>query len=154
MTLNQRFGWRLFPVWLITALGFVIAVNVVFITVAEKTFPGESGEDAYDTGLKYNYVLDDEAREARLDWKIAASVVESHVTIKALDESGAAVGGEITASAVRPVGDATRVPLHFGRGEDGSFVAQETLAAGRWDVMMVINARQQVYRITKRIEVK
>ncbi len=154
ITSIQRSGWRFFPVWVIGALAVVIAVNVVFITIAEKTFPGETGGDPYDTGIKYNYVLNDAAREARMGWKITAATTGGNVVIKAQDRDGSVLSGQITAVALRPLGDPSRTPLHFWRGVDGAYHARESLAPGQWDVMTNIAARGQTYRITERLVVK
>lgn len=154
VVLKHKSGWRFFPLWIIGALGIVIAVNAVFISIAEKTFPGETGGDPYDTGIKYNYILDDAAREAGLGWKIAATVSDSHVVIRVRDRAGAPLDGVISAVALRPLGDPTRTALHFSRGEDGGYYAQETLSPGRWDVMADITADNEPYRITEHLIVK
>lgn len=45
VALPARSLWRFFPWFIAGALGFVIAVNVVMVTIALRTFPGVAEVD-------------------------------------------------------------------------------------------------------------
>jgi nitrogen fixation protein FixH len=154
MTLEQRSPWRFFPAYLILALFVVILVNIGFVVIAEKTFPGEINDNPYGIGNGYNKVLDDVARQQALGWIIGARTEEGLVIVTARAKDGTMLPAQVTAVAVRPLGDPKRTALYFSQAQDGSFQGQEALSPGQWDVMLTIHAQQTVYRATKRLVVR
>lgn len=153
--LEKYSPWRFFPLYLMLALGVVIAVNIVFITVAEKTFPGETGDDdPYDIGNNYNSVLNDVARQRALGWKIAASQADGRVIVTARAADGSVLPATVSAVASHPLGALQITDLRFVQVADGSFQAQQTLGPGRWDVRTTINLGGNMYRVTEHLLVK
>jgi nitrogen fixation protein FixH len=61
---------------LFAILGFfvaVISVNVVFIVMAVRTFPGEDVRRSYLQGLQYNATLAERREQAALGWRVNAA---------------------------------------------------------------------------------
>lgn len=62
-------GWHVLAMFG-ALFGVMLAVNILFIVLAIKTFSGET-DHAYINGLKFNETLAANARQAELGWKMA-----------------------------------------------------------------------------------
>ena len=75
--------------------GVIIAVNMVFLTYALQTFPGESMKKSYLQGLHYNDILAERAEQATLGWR--AELVEANgegvIEVRLTDAGGAPLNG-------------------------------------------------------------
>ncbi len=80
--------------------GIIIGVNIVFITMANKSFPGETVEDPYEKGVHFNDTLGERAIAAELGWKITYSLVpaqggSNQFVVKVIDADGPVDGLDI-----------------------------------------------------------
>src|SRR4051812_16256274 len=55
-------------IWLGGFFGLIMVTNVIFITVAVKTFRGEDEQKPYLQGVEYNHTLARRAEQAQLGW--------------------------------------------------------------------------------------
>ncbi len=81
---------------LLAFFGVIIVANAIFITLAVRSFPGESEEKPYIQGLNYNKVLADRAEQAALGWR--AEVVRAERT-----GDGAIIGLRLYDAADQPL---------------------------------------------------
>lgn len=135
------FGWNRFPHYLIAAMLVVVAVNVRFITIAVRSFPGEVTKQDFETSNHYDAVLERAAAQAALGYKIALRAEPGQLVLALRDRAGAAVGGAaISATIRRPLGDPDRQALHFAEIAPGQYRAAAAPGSGQWDVDLVIGA--------------
>ncbi|PHR62476.1 MAG: hypothetical protein COA47_03635 [Robiginitomaculum sp.] len=80
--------------------GIIIGVNIVFITMANKSFPGETVDDPYEKGIHFNETLGERAVAAELGWKITYSLASAEdgsnqFVVKVVDAGGPVDGLDI-----------------------------------------------------------
>ncbi len=73
--------------------GLIIAVNIVFISMANRSFPGETVQHAYDKGVRYNETLAAREQAQKLGWNITYSFARGRdgldrFTVQIADENG------------------------------------------------------------------
>lgn len=127
---------------LITASAFalVLAVNVVFITVAVRSFRGEDVPDAYSRGLAYNEALEQRAAQEALGWTAAlgtetlpTGALQIELTLKDADGQPVA-GAEAEILFRRPTHDGEDATLTLNEIAPGIHHGEVALAgAGVWD---------------------
>lgn len=129
-------------VLLYVLIGFaiVLAVNVAFIVLALRTFPGEDVRNPYEQGLQYNRTL--AARERASALGLRAEAAFSHaadnagVVIRLEREADTPVRGALMTGTIRrPTSDQFDQDLTFTEISDGVYRAPlPMLAPGQWDV--------------------
>ncbi|MEN9874292.1 MAG: hypothetical protein RL186_1189 [Pseudomonadota bacterium] len=118
--------------------GVMLAVNVLFVVLALKTFSGET-DHAYINGLKFNETLAARARQNALGWNMAlglerpvggGAVLEARLT----DKQGAPlVGAAMTGALARTTENKDDRALVFVEVGPGIYRANITdLRPGRW----------------------
>lgn len=65
-------GWHVLAVFL-GLFGVMLAVNILFVVLALKTFSGET-DHAYINGLKFNETLAAKAQQAQMGWTMSLSL--------------------------------------------------------------------------------
>jgi len=129
---------------LLAFFGVIIAANAIFITLALKSFPGETEEHPYLKGVNYNKTLAERAKQAALGWR--AEVVKAEKS-----GAGAAIGLRLFDAADRPllhlrVDGALQRPaynredttLTFKLTNQGVYLANvELLTPGAWNLSAV-----------------
>ncbi|MBN8607533.1 MAG: FixH family protein [Caulobacterales bacterium] len=130
-------GWHVLAMML-GFFGFVIAVNVVFATIAVRSFPGEDVRRSYLQGIQYNDTLAQRREQAALGWQANATLLPSadgvSLEVVLRDREGAPIdGADITGEMQWPTTDSfDRTTTFVARGE-GRYVAQlGDLHPGRW----------------------
>lgn len=156
---------------LIAFFAIVAAVNAVFITLSLRTFPGVETDDAYRKGLAWDRELDAAAAQRALGWKVTVSwqsaapasatgqeqtQVSGHITVRAEDRAGAALGGlaaDITFR--RAVHEGEDRHLALAETIPGLYAADVALpGSGDWRVIVRLRkAKKLLYRIDQRINV-
>jgi nitrogen fixation protein FixH len=116
--------------------GAVIGINVIFITEALKSFPGEDEVRSYAQGLKYNATLADRAQQAALGWRASARLTPdadgARVEIQMTDRDGAALDNlSLTGTLRRPV-DAREDVVFVPKGHGRYVAAPSSIAPGQW----------------------
>ncbi len=130
-------GWHVLAMML-GFFGFVIAVNVVFATIAVRSFPGEDVRRSYLQGIQYNDTLAQRREQAALGWQANAALLSSvdgaTLEVELRDRDGAPINGaNLTGEMQWPTTDSfDRATTFVARG-DGRYVAQlGDLHPGRW----------------------
>ncbi len=167
-------GWW-YPWLFVGGMLIVVAVNLVLITVAIRTFPGLTTEDAYRKGLVYNQTLAaaeaQDARGWRLDLTISppspgnaagaappAAEAGDDVAVVArfADQAGQPLSRlAVDAFFVRPLGDGTDIVVALE--DSGGGVYRGTLArplGGQWDVRVHARRGDETFQQTHRIVLK
>ena len=73
---RRRPGWW-YPYIYVGAFGVVVAVNMVFMASAIRTFSGISTDQAYEKGLKYNQQIAAARSQEQLGWSLKPEVQAS-----------------------------------------------------------------------------
>ena len=153
---GTRSAWRFYPLGLAAAMGFVMVVNAGMVWGALSTFPGAASNDGFDESNIYNRVLDAVDKQNALGWSLSAASHEGRAVLHLRDRDGRPLAGAaIEAAALRPLGPAHDMALHFHPAADGTYVADAALPLpGQWDLMLrAVQGGQEVW-VTRRILVK
>lgn len=125
----------------IAFFGVIIAANVVFITQAVRTFPGEDVRRSYVQGLNYNETLADREAQAALGWRAAAALRRDDqgaalIEVLLIDRDGRPIEDAALEGALRrPVEARDDQALVFTPQGEGRYVAAVAdLAPGQWDL--------------------
>ena len=126
-------GWHVLA-GMIGFFGTIIAVNIVFISLAVGSFPGESMKKAYVQGLEYDEVLEARAEQARIGWTAVVNLDVDHLLLAVEDEGGLPVGGLSLAGVLQhPADMALDHPLVFTEVRPGVYSADVAgLGEGLW----------------------
>jgi len=148
----QKSKWRFFPYAAIGALTVVIVVNSAMISLAVTGFPGAVDEHAFNTGNRYNEIMDAAKKQAALGWRLRAKTQDRNVTLELLDREGHALSGAaITAIAARPVGPASSTALSF-QSSDAGYVSTSALPEeGRWDLSVTASIGDAKFETIQRV---
>jgi nitrogen fixation protein FixH len=153
-------NYRWIPWAIIGSLLVVVAVNGGLVYFALASWPGLTNDHAYSSGLKYNNVLDEAAKEARLGWKLEIDFVSDgagthsgKLAVAARDKDGHPLEGlSFRVELIRPIEQMAPVPVTLRAGSNGHYVSAVTLPRpGQWDVYLVAERDGQVYRTGRRI---
>jgi len=145
----------LFPM----GLGLVIAVNMVLLFFALRTFPGLVVSNAYERGRGYGAEIERTEAQEALGWSLDVrhDVGSGRLVVHCADAQGQAIAGlSVSAIADRPVGRLVTVPVPLapiGATQfAGTFMPD---AHGAWDI--TVTARDpagHVFRATRRVVVR
>lgn len=128
---------------LYTLIGFflvVLAANVIFISLAVRTFPGEKEEKSYLQGLNYNDRLATRSEQAALGWKGTITVAslngdEATIRLSFKDRAGAPLRGlRISGVLSRPATDANDTIVSFTPIGDGDYEVVVPAGKGVWNL--------------------
>jgi nitrogen fixation protein FixH len=123
--------------------GIVIAVNLVFVTLAIDTFTGVTTANPYKEGLAYNQVL--AARDAQRDlgWQgavgfAAAGSGRERISVALSDAAGSPLTGlQLDGSLRRPTNEGLDRPLAWRETAPGRYQAEVALPQrGNWDLVV------------------
>lgn len=119
---------------LIGFFGVTIAVNVLFITLALRTFSGEDTPRSYVQGLEYNEVIEARRMQAEIGWQAAVYLEDEQVFVALESAEGEPVSGVFLEGRLRhPADTALDRPLAFHEREPGVYVAEaRDLPEGVW----------------------
>ena len=140
---------RMVLVGMILFFGVISAVNGVFMYFALDTFPGLTDDNAYKHGIDYNKTLADGERQAALGWRTDATLKNGNVEVAFMDKTGAQlIGAEMTAVAVRPVGDPYRTEIVLKEIAPGVYVgAFVPPLQGRWKTTIEASVAGEPFRV-------
>jgi nitrogen fixation protein FixH len=128
-------GWHVLAA-MVAFFAVIISVNVVFITLALDSFPGEDTRRSYVQGLAYNEVLEDRQAQAALGWTASANLTEDRVLIEVRGPDGMAVEAlRLTGSLRHPADMGLDRSLTFTEVRAGVYAAGVSdLPEGRWEL--------------------
>lgn len=147
---------------LVILLGFflaIVAVNMVFLTYALRTFPGQQVEKSYLQGLRYNDRLAEKARQDALGWEVSVETValasdSASIILTFADSRGQPVVGlEVTGELRRPATADDDLAFAFlGDGAGRYRAASGAVASGVWDLSAVaLSADGERFTLSKRL---
>jgi nitrogen fixation protein FixH len=137
--------------------GVIISVNIVFATLAIRSYPGEDRQSPYQQGLRYNDEIKAREAQARLGWTITPSLVAAGdgaaLVVKALDSNNKALANiEVQGTLRRPMADKFDKPLRFTAFGAGIVRAPlPDLAPGLWEFRGEARDGDNVYAIDERL---
>ncbi len=160
VTTRRRPGWW-YPYIYVGAFGVVLAVNLVFMASAIRTFSGLSSDHAYEEGLRYNERIAAERAHEKLGWSIKAEVRPSDagrphsatIVVSVQDKDGRPVTGlAVTANFVRPTAAGHDSSASFAEQGEGRYILAASLAlAGQWEMAVVAQRGDEAYRFAQRV---
>ncbi|MBX3481332.1 MAG: FixH family protein [Caulobacter sp.] len=146
-------GWHVL-IGVVAFFAVVIAVDVLFITMAFRTFSGEVASNPYEAGLAYNRTLAEERAQAALGWKVAMSRPDNAtVEIAISDREGRPVSG-LTGEAVfdRPATEAGRRQVAVQAAGPGLYRLTVPEASGAWDIRATFKRQDgQQFKVEQRL---
>ncbi len=129
---------------LVAFFGVILVANVIFISLAVKSFPGVTQEKAYETGLKYNDILAERADQAALGWRAEMTRAERSddgavVSIRLQDKLGRPLSLlSVTGELRRPASEDEDALLAFKSAGEGVYTANTSvLSPGAWDLTAI-----------------
>lgn len=146
--------------FILAFFGVIITVNMVFLTFAMRTFPGESMKKSYLQGLHYNDILEERAAQAALGWR--AEIVRAErvagdgvIELQLFDEAGAPLTAlRVTGELRRPAHSRDDRPLTFAHRGEGAYRASAgALDAGVWALtVQAEGGEDEILDVTGRLE--
>jgi nitrogen fixation protein FixH len=116
--------------------GVVIAVDVAFLILAYRTFPGQVSVTPYEDGLLYNRRIADLEAQERLGWRAAAASEPGQVVLTVVDREGEPLSGlAVEGRLSRPATDVDAATLRFTDVGAGRYVAPTGARTGAWDLV-------------------
>jgi nitrogen fixation protein FixH len=120
----------------------IIAVDVTFMVMAIRTFPGQVSVTPYEDGLLYNRRIAQLEAQERLGWQASAEAEPRAVVLQFRDRAGAPVQGlKVTGRLERPATETGKIALRFAETTPGRYVAAAGPAPGAWDLTTEANGR-------------
>ncbi|MFM8820163.1 MAG: FixH family protein [Phenylobacterium sp.] len=131
----------------------VIALNVWFLTLAYRTFPGQVSETPYEDGVAFNRHLAAQEAQARLGWEAAAAAGPGGPWVEVRNAEGAALQGlTLTGRLERPATVAGRRILAFRETAPGRYEAPAAGLTGAWDLSFrAVDANGQAFEGGRRL---
>lgn len=100
----KLFTGRKFLLWVVAFFGVIIAVNVVFISLALKSNSGVVTESPYERGLAYDKTIARAEEQKKLGWTATLDVEGDRMRVTLKDKEGKGIDGKsVTVRMMRPV---------------------------------------------------
>ncbi|PHY20157.1 FixH family protein [Caulobacter sp. BP25] len=144
-------GWHVL-IGVVLFFATVIAVDIIFMVQAYRTFSGEVASNPYEAGLTFNRTLAQRQKEAALGWSASVETPEGKaVSVKVVDRSGKPMDGlSLTGVLERPATDNGRQTLNFRSLGGGRYQAAAYLE-GAWDLRATARNAKDMFEIETRL---
>ncbi|AAK23387.1 FixH family protein [Caulobacter vibrioides] len=148
---GQITGWHVL-IGVVTFFALIIAVDVVFMVLAYRTFSGQVASNPYEAGLAFNKTLAQREREAALGWAAAVETVDGDaVIVRVRDRAGRPLDRlSLTGSLARPATEVGKQTLNFKPLGDGRYRATARLG-GAWDLRATARDAQNAFELEARL---
>lgn len=144
-------GWHVLGV-VVGFFAIVIALDVWFLTLAYRTFPGQVSDTPYEDGVAFNRRIARQEAQARLGWTATAAAVPGKARVEMRDASGAPVRGLLlTGRLERPATEAGRTALRFTETAPGRYEAPVAQPAGAWDLTFEARGGEGAFEGARRL---
>lgn len=156
-TLAPASGWTLTGRHVLgVVVGFfavVIALDIWFLTLAYRTFPGQVSDTPYEDGVAFNQRLAAQAAQARLGWAAVADAHSAGPWVELRDAGGEPLRGlTVTGRLERPATEAGRRLLAFRETAPGRYEAPAAGLTGAWDLSFrAVDAGGQAFEGRRRL---
>ncbi|MBI3114019.1 MAG: FixH family protein [Rhodospirillales bacterium] len=150
---------RMVLVGMLAFFGVVFAANGALVFFALETWPGLAAGRAYDTGLRYNQVLETARHQKALGWlsTLSLDAAGETVVVRIAAPDGTPVEGLRTRITFRrPIGDEQERIATLAERTPGTYAGAAALPlAGRWyGIVEAARDGQPVFRMDHEIMVK
>jgi nitrogen fixation protein FixH len=144
---------RFIPLYIVA---FFVAQAVAFswfYHIATSTYTGVVTENAYEKGLKYNDVIAETEREAKLGWHADISKADGGLRAVLKDKDGQPLtGAKVRLWLVRPVQDGIDQHLNMTETAPGTYFVAATARPGLWDTELRAERQGVAWQTSKRLE--
>ncbi len=131
-------GWHMTAI-LVAFFAVVMTVNFTMARFAMSTFGGKVVENSYVASQHYNAWLKRAAAQDRLGWSESIDLdAARHVLLRVRKDDQPLKGLRVSATVNHPVGRTAPAALHFEAAANGVLRSTRPLAAGRWQLDLVI----------------
>lgn len=147
--------------WIFAAcMAVVVAVNAGMVAAALSTYSGLAHGDAFERGLAYNRVLEEQERQDLLGWRVDVEIGAAAgddglraVRVALHDASGLALaGGRVVLELRRPVERVAPVAVALEPRGPGRFEGHVRLARpGQWDARIAVERGADRLDATRRL---
>lgn len=150
-TRGQITGWHVL-IGVVLFFAIVIAVDVVFMVQAYRSFSGQVASNPYEAGLAFNRTLAQREREAALGWSAQVEALDGKaVLVRLSDKSGRPLERlSLTGALERPATETGRQTLDFKPLGDGRYRASARLD-GAWDLRAVARDGRNSFELETRL---
>lgn len=139
----SRFTGNRMAAIFVGGFAIVIAVNLLMASIAVGSFHGTVVDNSYVASQNYNGWLKQAAASKALGWQaVPHRRDDGRVVVETL---AVPAGAHIIGTAVHPLGLRADTPLTFAPTTKGSWVSNETLGDGRWQVRLAIRAGNEAW---------
>jgi nitrogen fixation protein FixH len=144
-------GWHVL-IGVVLFFSTVIAVDIVFMVQAYRTFSGEVASNPYETGLAFNRTLAQRQKEAALGWSASVETPEGKaVVVKVVDRDAKPLDGlSLTGVLERPATETGRQTLNFRSLGGGRYQAAARLN-GAWDLRATARNAKDAFEVETRL---
>lgn len=146
-------GWHVL-IGVVTFFAIVIAVDVLFITMAFRTFSGEVASNPYEAGLAYNRTLAEERAQTALGWSVTLARPDNATVELAIhDREGRPVSGLVGQAVLdRPATEAARRTVDIRGVGPGLYRLTVPDPSGAWDIRATLKrADGQQFKVEQRL---
>lgn len=145
----RPFTGRHMTIILVTFFAVVIGVNVLMARFAVSSFGGTVVDNSYVASQNFNDWLAEARAQKALGWSVTVDKDrDGRAIVDARDAAGRMFpDGRVTAIARHPLGRLPDRTISFTRGEDGRFVADQRLDAGRWTMVVTVVDGGHTFRL-------
>jgi nitrogen fixation protein FixH len=159
---NHKKTNRLILFCFIAFFSTFLIVDIIYITISQKTWRGLATEDGYQKGLKYNQTIEAVKKQKELGWNLeikyqAKNSREGILQVGLLDKNNQKIkNANLTANFRRPAqeGDDFSLPLKFDSNIQKYGSKVEFPLIGQWDIEIVAQNDSDLYQDVKRIVVQ
>lgn len=153
---------KLIPWVLVMFFSIFIIVDIIYITIAEKTWRGIVTEDGYQKGLKYNQIIAAVKEQKELGWDLqikykTIATKNGLLTVELLDNNKQIIKDAVlVANIKRPVqeGKDFVVDLKFDNVLQAYSSKVNFPLIGQWDVEVIARKGEDVYQDVKRLVIR
>jgi nitrogen fixation protein FixH len=132
----------------------IIGTDAWFMTLAYRSFPGQSAANPYEAGLAFNTTLAQREAEARLGWRVEATQLADGVAMRPTDAAGEPLTGlTVKARLERPATEAGARLISLKEVTPGLYEARGLRLSGAWDVTATLTSRTgAVFEAERRLQ--
>jgi nitrogen fixation protein FixH len=119
----------------------VIGTDAWFMTLAYRSFPGQSADNPYEAGIAFNQTLAKRQAEVELGWSVEADKLSDGVVLRPLDAAGQPITGlAVTAKLERPATETGRRTITLREVSPGLYQASGLALTGAWDLTATLTS--------------
>jgi nitrogen fixation protein FixH len=141
MTSHSAFtikGWHVLAA-VSAFFALVIGVDATMITLAYRSFPGQSAANPYEAGIAFNASLAQRSRENALGWRVEAAAIRDGVVVEVQDRAGAPLSAlQASATLTRPATESGAEHIVLRPAGHGVYVGPGPTASGAWDLSVTV----------------